>query len=786
MSPRAPIPETNSEPTLLEAITRRVRACRAAPDGVEAPAAILWTDPDRQWVPLIEVLRTRLPELIVLGDFDPDRRTGPAIWLRCVVDGTLEVPGLPEDTVPIVYLPGIGRQHLRAGEDCPRALQPLVELMYRGTLWLQKGGHDWTVTGFLTSPQGLGLDLARDEETMNALPRALREVAETPLAQLRGRRLDAEDFDRLLTTDLFRDLLRWLSDPVAWRDRMGAERWGAFRSQCETHLDFDPEEDGELVAGRRLGGGEGAWADAWSRFEEAPSMYPGIPEILRRSKPSDLFVERSRWPDENEAAEESVRAALAEVVDLPPGEAHERIIQLEAEHGERREWVWARLGLAPLADVLEPLAILADHAETTLGGETPDEIGRIYVRGPWRADAAAWQAMSLAPSADETLVHGVIRCLMTHWLDAGARVFQRAVELHPLPRHPEAELVEAPDGGCLLFADGLRYDLGQALAERLEGRGCRVHVGHRWTALPTVTATAKPAVTPLASKISGGELPEDFTPTFLALDSISQGKPAIASRIRSELEAEGYQVLEGHGGEWPISDTARGWTEEGKIDSLGHKLGVGLARQLASELDRLAERVVALLDGGWTSVRVVTDHGWLLLPGGLPTIDLPKHLTASRWARCATVAGASEVSVPTAPWHWNPAERFATPPGISAFNKSPAYSHGGLSIQECLIPDLLVERSGGRAPRATIDSVTWRGMRCIVNATAAAGEVRADLRVEGAQGPSVVASAKAVDAGRASLVMADDTHENAELTLVLLDEDDTVLAHRKTRVGNST
>ena len=143
--------------------------------------------------------------------------------------------------------------------------------------------------------------------------------------------------------------------------------------------------------------------------------------------------------------------------------------------------------------------------------------------------------------------------------------------------------------------------------------------------------------------------------------------------------------------------------------------------------------------------------------------------------------------MPTAPWHWNPLERFATPPGISSFNKSPAYPHGGLSIQECLIPDLLVERSGGGAVRATIDSVAWRGMRCTVRATGAGGEVRADLRLEGAHGPSVVASAKAVDEdGRASLVMADDTHENADLTLVLLDKDDTVLAQRKTRVGDST
>jgi len=787
LSSVAVTPATGPELTLLEAIVRRLRACRATPDGVEPPAAILWTDPGRQWLPLVDAVKTRLPELLTLGDFDPDQRTGPALWLRCVVDGTVEIPEFPEGQVPIIYLPGIGRQHLRAGEDCARALQPLVELMYRGTLWLQKGGHEWTVTAFLTSSQGLGLDLARDQKTMDALPRALREVAETSLAQFRGRRLEAEDFDKLLTTDLFRDLLRWMSDPPAWRERIGPERWGAFRSQCGAQLDFDPEADGELVAGRRLGAGEGLWSDAWARFEEAPTMYPGVPEVLRRCKPTDLFLSRSRWPDENEAAEETVEAALREVADLPPGAAHERIIQLEAEHSERREWVWARMGLSPLAGVLQPLAELATHSNTTMGGETPDEIGRMYSDISWRADAAAWRSMSLAPSACEALIHDVVRCLMAGWLDDSARVFQRVVERDPLPVHSEAAVVEVSEGGCLLFADGLRYDLGQSLAERLEGRGCRVNVGHRWAALPTVTATAKPAVTPVAQTIFGTGLPDDFAPLFPVPGSDSEGRKAIASRIRTELEEQDYQVLQGGLGDWPTSDSARGWTEDGSIDSLGHKLGVGLARQIDSELNRLAERVVALLDGGWTSVRVVTDHGWLLLPGGLPKIDLPKHLTASRWARCATVAGASEVSVPTAPWHWNPEERFATPPGISAFNKSPDYSHGGLSIQECLIPDLLVDRTDGGTTRATIESVTWRGMRCTVQATVGDGNVQADLRLEGAGGPSVVPSAKALDEdGRVSLILADDSHEGADLTLVLIEEDGTVLAQRATRGGDTT
>jgi hypothetical protein len=781
-------PGSRTETTLVSSLAERLRACRLTSQGIAPPAAILWTDPGREWTPILGDLRAELPELLTLGDFDPESRTGPAIWLRCVVDGALEPDGWPKGQTPIVYLPGVARQHLRAGQECPRAFQPLVELMFRGTLWLQRNGYDWTLTALLTSTNGgLGLDLGRDDETLRALPRALPEVARTPIAHLEGRKLTAESFDRLLTDDPVRDLLRWMSDPKAWHGKPDENRWQALRNQWRDQFAFDPETDGDLVAGQRMGKGEGAWSRVWDRFEEAPTAYPGVPALLRRSRPTDLFVDRSRWPDENETSEAELRTALERVVEMPHPEACAAILKLEEVHGERRDWVWSRLGAAPLAVVIEALAEVATNASSALGGATPDEAATLYAEGAWRADAAAWRALALAPTPEEELVGRVVRALLLPWQDASARAFQRCFEQGgALTSEPEPP-VEVPEGGCLVFADGLRFDLGQALAERLEASGCEVQIGHRWAALPSVTATAKPAVTPVADRIEGAEMPDDFAPRLR-----KGGRPVIASRLRSELKEVGYQVLGGELGDWPATPDARGWSEEGQIDSLGHKLHARLASQLEGELERLATRILALLDGGWRSVRVVTDHGWLLLPGGLPKVDLPRHLTESRWSRCAKISGASEPNVPTAPWHWNPEARFATAPGIACFNASPEYAHGGISIQECLIPDLVVERAGGSVIRASIERVTWRGMRCVVDARASgAGAglegIRVDLRLGGAMGPRVAVDAKELDAdGRASLVVGDDEHEGAAATVVLLGPDDTILAQQNTSVGEPT
>lgn len=771
---------TSVSHTPLDRLIESLRARAGALDGQAAPAAVLWTDPKGEWRGLVELLLARVAELLVLGEYRPESRTGPAIWLRCVVDRALDAPKLPEERAPILYLPEVARQQLRAGQDCPPALQPLVELMYRGALWLQPNGSDWGVTSFLTSPRALGLDVARDRATTDALLRALPEVALTPLTQLANKHLQADDFDRMLAGDVVRDLLRWMGDAEATRARLAASGWEAFRNRCREELGFDPESEADVVAGERLGRGDGPWAAVWERFAEAPASYGDIAGLLRRSRPAgDLPFARERWPDLNDQDEAAVREALAGLPALPHGEACARVASLEAQHGARRGWVWARMGLAPMARVLEPLARLATAARTALGGTTPDDVAAAYLERGWQADASAWEALAASPTADEACAAAAVGHLLEPWLADSARAFQEACERAALPGRGGQPRVEAGDDVCILFADGLRFDLGQRLAERLQATGCRVSVGRRWAALPTVTATAKPAVTPLADTIQGDALGGDFGARLE-----ESGKPANAVNLRAAMEQRGYQILGGDGFDAPLSHPARGWLEAGEIDALGHEFPSRLPRLLDEELDRLAERIRGLLDAGWAAVRVVTDHGWLWLPGGLPRVDLPKHLTESRWARCAVIAGGSTPEVPRAPWHWNASQWFATAPGIACFNKSEAYAHGGLSIQECLTPDLLIEPAAEQGASATITSVTWRGLRCFVEVTCRGGPVTADLRLERPSGASVAAAPKSVEAdGSVSLVLPDDEHEAAALVLVLVDAQGRILTHQGTRVG---
>jgi len=773
--------------TLLEAVqVSLAHAARYNPGDVVAPAAVLWADADGQWQAVVEQLRVLMPKLLTLGSYDPATRTGPAIWVRTVIEPKVRAEKFPElawpaDAVPIVYMPGVSRQTLRAVEECPGTLKPLVELQYRGTIWTQKNGKDWTVRAFLVSEEGLGLNVAEDKQTAQAMLGALSQLAVTPVSRLQGKRLEAEDFDELMIGDVARDLLLWLSNPIATREQWDEAKWSAFRNRCREDYGFDPEAEGELAGGERFGRRKDAWYGVWERFVESPALYPGIPDLLRRAKPKELFVERDAWPDEAESMENILRAALIEVGSMKPAEARQRLEQLETEHGGRRGWVWARLGMCPLANALGHLAVLAKRTAATLGGDSADAMAKLYAEGGYLADDAALRALACVKTADDAVaVQAAVRCVYLPWLEDTARHFQECLAAKALPTVAQQEGVEAAAGECILFADGLRFDIGQRLAAMAGERQLEASAGWRWAALPTVTATSKPAASPVAAKLRGGNLEADFCP-----EAADTGEGLNTERFRRLLAAAGFQVLGPAEPGDARAKNARGWTEYGEFDKLGHDLQGKLAARIEDQLELLLERVQGLLEAGWKRVHVVTDHGWLLAPGGMPKVQLPKYLAESRWSRCASIKDSSHVEVPVAGWSWNLQERFAYAPGVHCFVAGQEYAHGGASLQECLLPVLAIASTAAAVSVTTrVKDVQWIGLRCRIAVEPAVEGLLADLRTKPNVSNSSISEPKALDAdGKAALLVADDSLEGTTVSLVILDASGRVVCKEPTTVG---
>ncbi|MFH1749166.1 MAG: BREX-1 system phosphatase PglZ type B [Planctomycetota bacterium] len=761
-------------------------------DDMVAPAVVLWTDKDRQWEPLADRLRAALPHLLTLGDYDPASKAGPAIWLRCMIGRTLPETDWSEETTPILYLPGVSRQELRGVEDCPAHLQPLAALQYLGVFWTQVNAKDWTILAFLqTAKGGLGLDVARDAATQDAMRRALPMLADTLVSELSLKRLEAEDFNALVAPDAVRSLLKWLNDPKATRDGFGAGEWEAFRSRCKSEYDFDPQTDGEIVGAEQLGSRQGNWRTVWDRFAEAPKRYPHIPDHLRMANPPDpdtLFCDASCWPQDNDRLETELRAALETLPNLAPHEAASAITKLEETHGQRRAWVWAELGQAALAIALEHLAVMAQVCQDALGGATLEAFAEAYVSSGWKADAALLDALasvqhSHRASDDAQAVQAAVAAVYQPWLAAGAARFQELAADTPrlcadVGQHAQA-LSDAKDGCCVLFADGLRFDVAQKLKAVMDDKGWQVEAHWRWVALPPVTPTAKPAVSPVADLLGADSAGEDFRPAVK-----ETGKLLTIDLFRQLLGERGFDVLRG-------DDTGnvnkRAWTEAGSIDSHGHKEGWKLAWRIGEELRALVDRIRALLEAGWEQVRIVTDHGWLLLPGGMPKVDMPSYLAEARWGRCAVLKSGSSVKVPTMMWHWSPDVRIALAPGISCFKAGLDYAHGSLSVQECLIPEFIVRAGKAAQPQASIQSIKWVGLRCRVQVDGVTPGLRADIRTKPANPETSIVPEKKAKAvgkdGSVALFVEDDSLEGTAAAVVLVTTDGRTIVKQSTMVG---
>jgi hypothetical protein len=403
-----------------------------------------------------------------------------------------------------------------------------------------------------------------------------------------------------------------------------------------------------------------------------------------------------------------------------------------------------------------------------------------YAAGAWQADWLALASVAAVETArDAEAVAAAINAVYRPWLEAAAERFQKLVAEGNLQSGLSKQFkgMTASDGTCVLFADGLRFDVSQRLKDAIIERGLQVEQGRRWVALPAVTPTAKPAVSPIAELLKGALDSDDFRPNVEA-----SGKPLTIDRFRQLLQERGYQPLAGE----ELGDPeGKAWAEYGQIDSYGHAHGWKLAQEVEREIRGLVMRIESLLAAGWKQVKVVTDHGWLLLPGGLPKMEMPGYLVESRWGRCAVLKPGSTVESLTLQWHWFKEVGIATPHGIASFKAGLDYSHGGLTIQECLVPVLSVTSGATIKLSAKIQSLKWVGLRCRIAVDGEFADCKVDLRTKAADAASSLAEkAEAVSSnGTASLLPKDDKYEGSAAVVVLIGPDGQVLAKKSTTVG---
>ncbi len=433
---------------------------------------------------------------------------------------------------PTRTAPGSGLS-VPSRRPCPSS--SLVTGLVKATWWAPSSStNPWTPHSFLSSKYGAHLDLASDAATREALAEVLPRLLDEDVDTLRHLgRIDAARLHARVMPDPVRNLLGWIDDPNATRERLTAAEWTAFSHTCRETYRLDPDKDTAITAAGRLGAREGEWAAVWQRFAEAARRYPGIHTALDQARPPSTLLDEDphpdSWPSWNREQEDVLRSALAGLVELPDAAtARQRLLTLATEHTHRRETVWGELGQAPLADAVTPLGRLGEAA-TDLTATDVASAAAWYAAQGYVVDRLALEARAVvAANTDREAVFAALHAVYDPWADRNARTFQSLVRADG---YAGTTGLDVAPGTCVVYVDALRLDLAHRLADKLAS--CTVEICHRLAAFPTVTPTGQPAVTPVDAATRSGWGPgAGFEASDAQGTGPSEGMPSALSSAR--------------------------------------------------------------------------------------------------------------------------------------------------------------------------------------------------------------------------------------------------------------
>ncbi|MCB0749186.1 MAG: BREX-1 system phosphatase PglZ type B, partial [Ignavibacteriae bacterium] len=228
------------------------------------------------------------------------------------------------------------------------------------------------------------------------------------------------------------------------------------------------------------------------------------------------------------------------------------------------------------------------------------------------------------------------------------------------------------------------------------------------------------------------------------------------------------------------------WQEIGDIDQKGHKEQSDMLKRVDELFDQIQESIDTAFEKGIKRIKIVTDHGWLLLPGGLPKEELNKNLTETRWGRCALIKEGAKTDLLHLPWRWNPNIFIAFASGISFFKRNEEYAHGGISLHECLVPSLTIEQPQQSFIAAKITTIKWMGLTCKIATSEAPDGYMMDIRSQfNDEATSLVLTnkVKKITSNKISL-MVDSDAESKSAVVVLMDDTGRILDKKPTLVGS--
>ena len=253
------------------------------------------------------------------------------------------------------------------------------------------------------------------------------------------------------------------------------------------------------------------------------------------------------------------------------------------------------------------------------------------------------------------------------------------------------------------LVDAMRYEMAQEFAQQLESSAA-VQVQPAIAAIPTITKIGMAALMPGASRSFtvvdekgklGALVDGSFVPDWASRKKY--WKARIPDLI--ELELDAVLELTPRKLQTRVAGAPVVLVRSGEIDQFGEAGQVHIARQvMATVLGNLVRAVRKLAAAGVSRFVLAADHGYQFIEekGDEMKTDSPGGQEVELHRRCWIGRGgqnpAGTVRVTSAERGYGGALEFVFPKGLGVFKAGGdlAYHHGGLSLQELVVPVVTV------------------------------------------------------------------------------------------------
>jgi hypothetical protein len=513
---------------------------------------------------------------------------------------------------------------------------------------------------------------------------------------------------------------------------------GEFRSD----LSCPPPACLDGVPSPKTKGEEAALRELAKRLRTSfPDAYPAVADRVEQ----DLGLHEAIVPVACLGAIDTFRceerALLAHCAGLTASQDFEAVLQLVLQR-EGSFWLTRDVTRRALWDAYRRMAELGREARSAREAVS-SFIGDLHAWTAAYAGPDGWHRLDRAQRRLETWVASiegeleeralaVVRGAYDDACDAMARGFSRAfaaAEWAPTGSAQQtnifSELVAmAPKPVAYFLVDAMRFEMGMELSERFPG-SAEVSVRHALGALPSITPVGMAALQPGASGSfsvveQGGKLGARIDGTFLC--DLASRKKFASARVPQLVDLSLDELLS-------LTPTRLARKIEGaevlvvrsqEIDQAGENTNTRQARRVMDDvLGDIARAVQKLAKQGVEQSVVAADHGHLFFASDRDEsmrIDPPGGQQVDLHRRCWIGRGGSTppacTRVAASALGYDSDLDFVFPIGTGVFRAGGdlAYHHGGISLQEVVIPVLTIRlaaetRSATRASSLDVAGV---------------------------------------------------------------------------------